>query len=278
MTGLAERIDAAWATLGPQEQRVAGFLRARPDESALYNSSELARLTGVSKATVSRLYRRLGFAASSEVRELLRARRSAGLPVVVEQAGERLPALLAQELANLQRLAADLDPVALEAAARTLAEADRVLVIGLRSGLPVATTLRQALAQARPDVVLAPGQGQSLAEEVAGLGRGDAVVLVALRRRPAAAARLLAALEASPAAVVVVADPSLPASLPASPGAAQRFTVPIESAGAFDSCSAAAALVAALADAVLRHRGPAGAARVEAVDAALRALDELEGD
>ena len=42
VAGLTARIDDAWEALSPQEQRVAGFLRARPDESALYNSSELA--------------------------------------------------------------------------------------------------------------------------------------------------------------------------------------------------------------------------------------------
>ncbi|MFD1722012.1 MurR/RpiR family transcriptional regulator [Amnibacterium endophyticum] len=274
MTGLAERIDGAWQALTPQEQRVAGFLRARPDESALYNSSELARLTGVSKATVSRLYRRLGFAASSEVRDLLRAQRGTGLPVVVEQRGERVPALLAQELRNLQRLAAELDPAALEAAAEVLAAAARVRVVGLRSGGEVAMPLRQALAQARPDVALVPQQGQSLGEELVGLTPRDAVVLVALRRRPAGTRALLSALASSPAAVVLVTEPGAPEAA----GVEHRFSVPIESAGAFDSYAAASAFAAALADAVLRRLGAAGAARVADIDAAYRALGELEAD
>lgn len=269
---IAERIDAAWAALSPQEQRVADFLRARPGESALYNSSELARLTGVSKATVSRLYRRLGFADSYEARDLLRSQRGAGVPVVLDRDGDRLSAQIAQDVANLRRLAADTDPREVEAAAATLASARRVVVIGLRTGRSVALQLRQALAQARPDVALAPGDGQSSGEEVAGLGTDDAVLLVAFRRRPSGTARLLDVLAESPARVVLITEPGGPTD----PRFAHRFAVPVESAGAFDSYAAASALTSALADGVLRALDEAGAARVAAVGAAYVALGELD--
>lgn len=253
--GLGERIERAWAGLGPQEQRVAEFLRTRPDESAVVNSSELARLTGVSKATVSRLYRRLGFTGSQEARALLRAQRGAGVPVVLEREGDRLSAQLAQDVANLQRLAAELDRGSLETAARRVAEARRVLVVGLRTGLSVAVQLRQALAQARPDVVLAPQHGQSLGEELVGL-----------------TAEVPAALAASEAAVVLIAEPG--AALEAR--VEHRFAVPIESTGPFDSYAAAAGLATALADAVLVALGDAGARRVAEIAAAYADLGELD--
>lgn len=270
-TGLAERIDGAWPTLSPQEQRVAGFLRARPDESALYNSSELARRTGVSKATVSRLFRRLGFTGSQEARDVLRAQRSAGLPVAIADPADPIVSQLASDTAHLRALAAGLDLAALRDAAALLAVAPRVVVIGLRSGFPIAMLLRQALAQVRPGVVLAPGPGQSLGEELAGLGDEDVVVLVGLRRRPAGFARLLASLREHGAEVVLIVDPSLPAS-----GDRRRFDVPIESASPFDSYAAAASLVSLLAGEVLAALGPVGAARVAEVDRTYTALAELE--
>ena len=269
---IAERIDAAWSGLSPQEQRVADFLRARPAESALYNSSELARLTGVSKATVSRLFRRLGFADSGEARDLLRAQRGAGTPVVLHEGQDRAAAQLAGEVANLRRLHAELDREALAAASSAIALADRVLVIGLRSGFPVAMLLRQALAQVRPDVRLLPEHGQSLGEDLVGLTARDVVVLVSLRRRPAGFARVLAALASSAAPVVLLADPGAACD----PRVAHRFTVPIESASAFDSYAAAASLTSVLADAVLLVLGEDGAARVAAVDASYRTLAELD--
>lgn len=270
--GLLPRIEAAWPALGPQEQRVAAFLRARPDESALYNSSELARLAGVSKATVSRLYRRLGFGDSAEARESLRARRREGVPFVLDPAGDPFAERIAQDAENLRRLAAETAPEAVRAAGAALARARRVLVVGTRSGLPPALQLRQALAQARPDVVLVPERGQSAGEDLVGLDAADVAVVVALRRRAAGTGRLLATLVASPAQVVRIAERGAPAA----PGVDHDFAVPIDAPGAFDSHVAATALVGALAESALRALGDAAAARAGAIDAAYASLGELD--
>lgn len=267
---LASRIDDAWAGLSPQEQRVADFLRAKPDESALYNSSELARLTGVSKATVSRLFRRLGFAGSYEVRDLLRARRGAGVPVVLEQAADPFAAHIERDLDHLRRLAADVDRANLQDAAGALAAAPQVVVVGFRSGFPIAMLLRQALVQARPGVRLVPEHGQTLGEELVGLTEADVVVVVGLRRRPVAFPRVLGALQGAAARVILLADPSLSPA-----GVDWRFDVPIESTSAFDSYAAAACLVSMLAGEVLEALGDAGAARVTAIGDAYEDLAEL---
>lgn len=269
---LAARIDDAWSALSPQEQRVAEFLRAKPDESALYNSSELARLTGVSKATVSRLFRRLGFAGSHEVRDLLRAQRGAGIPVVLERVADPFAAHIDHDLAHLRRLAADVDRTAVLAAAAALAGAPQVVVVGFRSGFPIAMLLRQALVQARPGVRLVPEHGQTLGEELVGLTEEDVVLVVGLRRRPAEFPRVLGALRDAPPRVVLLADPSLsPADVD------WRFDVPIESTSAFDSYAAPASLVSVLAGAVLEALGDEGAARVTAIGSAYEDLAELSG-
>lgn len=273
MTGptLATRIDEAWTGLTPHEQRVAGFLRSRPEESALYNSSELARLTGVSKATVSRLFRRLGFTGSQEVRDLLRAQRTAGVPVVVDALADAAAVSLARDVGNLQRFAAALDTEALGAAAAAIAAAPRVVVTGFRSGFPIAALLRQALAQARADVRLVPEAAQTIAEELVGLGPEDAVVIVGLRRRPSGFGEMAAAARAITPNLVLIADPTL------RPTAARwRFDVPIESASPFDSYAAAASLVSVLAGEVLARCGAEGAERVRSIDRAYAALGELE--
>ncbi|WP_158590139.1 MurR/RpiR family transcriptional regulator [Amnibacterium setariae] len=267
---LVERIDAAWTALGPQEQRVAGFLRARPDESALYNAAELARRTGVSKATVSRTFQRLGFAGAQEARDLLRAQRGAGLPVVVDDPDDAVAAQASRDAANVQRLAAETDRAALDAAAHAVAVARQVVVLGFRSGFPVAMLLRQALVQARPDVRLVPEHGQTLGEELVGLGADDVVVVVGLRRRPASFDDVLRALDTAPSRTLLLADPSL-GPTPAD----WRFDAAIESASPFDSYAAPLALVSALAGRVLAGLDGAGAARVAAVRAAYADLGEL---
>ncbi|GAA4755761.1 MurR/RpiR family transcriptional regulator [Amnibacterium soli] len=270
-TALAERIADAWGGLSPQEQRVAEFLRAEPDESALYNSSELARRTGVSKATVSRLFRRLGFAGSQEAREVLRAQRAAGLPVLLDDPEDPLAAQVARDVEHLRRLAADLDRAALQEAAAALAAAPRVVVAGFRSGHPLAMLLRQALVQARPDVALLPEAGQTLGEELVGLGQHDAVVVIGLRRRPAGFDRVLDGVRAVTPNLLVLADPTLRRG-----PERWRFDVPVQSASPFDSYAAAACVLSVLAGEVLHRLGTAGAGRVAAIDRAYASLGELD--
>src|SRR4029079_19449266 len=75
-----ERVTDRYTDLSPQEQRAAQTLLEHLDELAMYRSAELAELAGVSKATMSRLFRHLGFADFDEVRDHLRELRSAGEP------------------------------------------------------------------------------------------------------------------------------------------------------------------------------------------------------
>ena len=81
-----ERITQRYAVLSPQERRAAETLLEHLDDLATYRSAELADLAGVSKATMSRLFRSLGFADFDEVRDHLRALRSAGEPRRVDGA------------------------------------------------------------------------------------------------------------------------------------------------------------------------------------------------
>lgn len=61
MKQLDERLRSHYPQLSPQEQRIADFVFDHFDDLISYNSAELARLSGVSKATVSRLFKRLGY-------------------------------------------------------------------------------------------------------------------------------------------------------------------------------------------------------------------------
>ena len=290
--GLAERITSSYESLSPQEQRVADLIRDRGDDVALYNSTELARLSGVSKATVSRLFRRLGFAGSHEVRDLLRAERSAGVPVVVDPMTEptggiadrfgrvrpsdvevAIEAQLRTDHDNLARLYAGLDPAILRSVVAALAQAERVLVIGFRSASPVALQLRQQLAQVREGVSAAPQAGQSIAEELAGFGPKDAVVVIGFRRRPAGFPGIVAAVADTGAAAVLITDPS-----GGRHGDAFRWVIecPIEAASAFDSYAAAMSLVSLIAGGVLGARGADGRTRVTSISAGYTRLGELE--
>jgi DNA-binding MurR/RpiR family transcriptional regulator len=267
-----ERIERHYPGLGPQEQKAADTLLDHLGDLATYNAAELAKLSGVSKATMSRLFRRLGFADFNEVKEHTRALRSSGVPLAQDSDGG-LPLHLALEQQGLQRLFESLDDGRLQSVTTQLAQADRVLLIGFRNSFPVALHLRQQLLQCRSSVSLAPQPGQSIGEEIAGLGGSDVVVLIGFRRRPAAFRSILQAASATGAATVLIGDPSA-RWLAADAGT--WIECPVENSGAFDSYAAPMSLMSVLADGVLAARAKEGRDRVREVTSMFGTLGELE--
>jgi DNA-binding MurR/RpiR family transcriptional regulator len=267
-----ERIAARYPDLSPQERRAADVLLEHLDDLAIYRAAELADLAGVSKATMSRLFRHLGFDDFGEVREHLRGLRSRGVPVTIEGAPS-LATHLENEIANLRSAMASLDEARLDTAAALVASAGRVAVLGLRNSYPVALHLRQQLSQARPGVALAPQPGQSLSEELLGMTPDDVALVVAFRRRPDNLAELLEVLHDAGTPVVLLADPSARAI---TARVAVWLECPLTTESAFDSYAAAMSVVAVLADHVLDLVGRDGEERVTAIDASYRSLREIE--
>ncbi|UMG91462.1 MurR/RpiR family transcriptional regulator [Nocardioides sp. TF02-7] len=264
-----ERIAERHETLTPQERRAAATLLEHLDDLATYRAAELAELAGVSKATMSRLFRHLGFEDFDEVREHLRGLRGNGEPRRVESAPDATALAAAEQAAVLRAI----DQPRLPEVAGLVAMAHRVLVVGWRNSHPVALHLREQLAQARDDVRLAPVPGQTLGEELAGLGPEDVVVVIGFRRRPRGFDRFLAEAAATGAAVVLVGDPTAVAH---AAHATVWLECPLQHTLAFDSYAAPMALACVLADAVLAACGRAGGRRVRAITEAYERIGEVE--
>lgn len=265
---LGTRLDASYAELSPQEQRAADFMRDHLADLAIYNASEVANLSGVSKATISRLYRRLGFENAEDLRDHVRALRSSGIPLAATQPS--FDAQLAQDYENMRAAFAGLD---LSSEAIRITAARRVLVIGFRSSYPLALHLRQQLAQARDNVSLAPVSGQSIGEELSGLTAADTVIVLGFRRRPAHFAALVDALEASPAGVILLTDAG---GRRYADKVGSLIECSVDGAGGFDSYAAVSSVISALASAVLSAGLQHGRARITAIDELYRSLDEIE--
>jgi DNA-binding MurR/RpiR family transcriptional regulator len=268
-----QRIDRSYGELTPQEQRVADFILDHLGDLAVYNAAELARLSDVSKATVSRFFRRLGFASAAEVREHARSLRSEGSPVGGADATGDLAHHLAAEQENLRRVVATLEDGRLERAAHLVDAARRVVVIGFRNSYPLALHLREQLAQARDSVQLAPLPGQSVGEDLAGLGAADAVVLFGFRRRPAGFGALFSAIRDRGIPTILIGDSSVRR-------AAEHATVwlecPVDSPSPFDSYAAAMSTINLLATAVLAERSRDGRRRIATITGLYDAIGELE--
>lgn len=268
-----ERIEKHYAELGPQEQKAADTLLDRLGDLAVYNAAELAELSGVSKATISRLFRRLGFADFNEVKEHTRTLRSSGVPLPTQGPDGGIPLHLAVDQQNLGRLFETFDDDRLLEVARQVAGARRVLLIGFRNSFPIALHLREQLLQCRSSVSLAPQPGQSVAEELAGLGDADVVILFGFRRRPEGFHSVLKAAAATGASTILIGDPSARWLAAA---ASTWIECRVEGSAAFDSYAAPMSLMSAIANGVLAAVGRPGRDRVREITGLFDSLGEIE--
>ncbi|MGK9174640.1 MurR/RpiR family transcriptional regulator [Yokenella regensburgei] len=277
MQQLDARLRECYSELSPQEQRVAAFIMDHFDDLVSYNSAELARLSGVSKATVSRLFRRLGYDRFKAMRDELRTLRQSGMPLTDNRDAVQGNTLLArhykQEMANLTHWVNALNAGQFSEVVQALGEARRVFILGLRNSAPVALHLRQQLMQSRGQVYVMPQPGQTLAEELVDITPADLVVVVAFRRRPRVIRPVLEALQQQGVPVVAISEPQAAGinSL-----ARWHLGVPLDSVSAFDSYSGAMSLVNLLANALLHHALSQGRQRIHQISALYTTLDELE--
>lgn len=275
MATMRELIHRHYPDMARQERQVADFVLEHMDDLATYSSIELATLCDVSKATVSRLFKRLGYASYRDVKEAARLRRQSGLPVASdEQArqGRELNRHLARESHNLRQATEALDSVDMASLLNGLADARRLVVMGFRNSYPVALHARQQLLQVRDQVSLLPVPGQTLGEDLAGLTRDDLVVLVGFRRRPAGFDRILSWLQRRGIPVCLLAEPT---AITQGQRATWWLPVPLDSTSAFDSYAGAMSVVNYLANSLLEQHLASGRQRIRSVMDIYDDLDEL---
>ncbi|AFR04718.1 MurR/RpiR family transcriptional regulator [Pectobacterium brasiliense] len=277
MMQIDERLRDRYSELSPQEQRVADFIFDHFDDLISYNSAELARLSGVSKATVSRLFKRLGYPSYRDMRDELRTLRQSGMPLADNRDAVQGNTLLArhykQEMANLTQWINQIDPVQFGAVIQALMQAQRVCLIGLRNSYPVALHLRQQLLQIRQQVTLLTQPGQTLSEELVDLTAQDVVIVVAFRRRPRLIQPLLVQLQKRGVPVLLLCEPQVSTLMSL---ATWSLCVPLDSVSAFDSYSSAMSLVNVISNALLHEMLRDGRQRIHQIVDLYGELDELE--
>ncbi|ENG6288113.1 MurR/RpiR family transcriptional regulator [Yersinia enterocolitica] len=277
MKQIDERLRAHYAQLTPQEQRVTDFIFGHFDDLISYNSAELARLSGVSKATVSRLFKRLGYSSYREMREEVRTLRQSGMPLTDNRDAVQGNTLLArhykQEMANLTHWVNQLDSQQFSDIINALMRAPRILLLGLRNSYPIALHLRQQLLQVRQSVQLIPQAGQTLSEELVDAGPRDVVVVVAFRRRPKVIREILLQMQVQGVPILLICEPQAQSLLSL---AHWRLTTPLDSVSAFDSYSSAMSLANLLSNALLHEMLTQGRQRIHQIADLYDAFGELE--
>ena len=260
MQQLDERLKGQYASLSPQEQRVADFIFDHFDDLISYNSAELAQLSGVSKATVSR-----------------RTLRQSGMPLTDQRDAVQGNTLLArhykQEMANLTQWVNALDARQFAEALTAMVAARRIVVIGMRNAYPAALHLRQQLLQARGQVLVLPQPGQSLSEELVDLTADDLVVMMAFRRRPRIVRPLLQQLQRDGVPVLLMCEPQAHSLFPLS---RWQLCAPLDSVSAYDSYASVNSLINLLANAFLHETLDSDRPRIHDIATLYQQLDELE--
>ncbi|MCX8959234.1 MurR/RpiR family transcriptional regulator HpxU [Erwinia psidii] len=277
MKQLDERLKSHYPHLSPQEQRVADFVFDHFNDLISYNSAELARLSNVSKATVSRLFKRLGYEKYKAMRDELRTLRQSGMPLTDNRDAVQGNTLLArhykQEMANLTQWVNSIDATQFGEVVQHLSGCKRLFIIGMRNSWPLALHFRQQLLQARGGIVLLPQPGQTLAEELVDITPDDMVVVMAYRRRPRIIKPLLQQLQSHAVPTLLVCEPQAQALIAL---ARWQLCAPLDSVSAFDSYASANSLINLLANAVLHELLSAGRQRIHQIADLYQHLDELE--
>jgi DNA-binding MurR/RpiR family transcriptional regulator len=274
---LTKRIHASYGALPEREARIADLLLQHPEGLAAYTATEVAQQAGVSKATVTRFFRRLGFDSFDAARQAVRRLLAAGSPLYRlpgKAAGsEFLSAILTEDIAVLEATLCAINPVTLREIAAALGSARRVKIAGFRNSQAFAQYLAAGLSQLRPDCVLMPAPAQSMAEELAQLCADDLVVLVGLRRRPAGFNALVEAAADTGARLLLITDSTVRAA-----PAHARWTLNcvVGTSEAFDSYSGTVALIRTLVLSVGKQLSQDGSRHLESVEAFHEKLSDLE--
>ncbi|GEM81632.1 MurR/RpiR family transcriptional regulator [Vibrio superstes] len=177
---LSERITRHYSELTKSNRRLADYLQLNPEKVLMLSTNEIAEACEVSKASVSRFIRKLGYEDHTALRNELLDERDKGTPVITAPMEDRE---LQQELRSLEQLWAQLGEMDLSEIIQKLSTAKRIKIIGYRNSYPLALHFRQQLMQARGNVELLPVPGQTIGEDIASINEEDFVIVIGIRRR-----------------------------------------------------------------------------------------------
>ncbi len=270
------RVRQALPTLHPAERRLGEFVCDFPGELASYSGSELADLAHVSKATVSRFVKRLGYQSYEEARRHARAEKQTGSRLFLGTAspGQSTPSVaahVAQSVSNLEATFVAISDAQVDAVVQAMLGARKVWLIGFRSSHPFASYLQWQLTQVIENIVAIPGAGQTLGEHLVSMAPQDMAIVFGLRRRVARMDLLLEQIRRSKAPWLYITDEGV--SFQA--GATWHFRCHSLAPGPLFNHVTVAAVCHLLANRAIEMADTAGRTRLRGIETLNDALEEL---
>ena len=276
------RLRAGYERLSPQLREAARWVIDHPDDVALLSTREQAKRAGVTPATLTRLAQRLGLSGYDNVRKLyadaVRRRpdsyRGRAEELVTRRDREGDAALVQDIFASitqhLQNLSGPGSVERFAAAADTIARAERVFCLGLRSAFSVAYIFHYVRSLFGSNSVLVDGAGASGIDVLRSIKRGDVLLAISVRRYVRHTVDAVKYGKARGARIVVITDSELS---PLSPLADNAIIVQTETPSFFHTMAPAFAAVECLAALVAARHGPTALATLEASEDQLAAFD-----
>ncbi|WP_295891501.1 MurR/RpiR family transcriptional regulator [uncultured Vibrio sp.] len=264
---MTERISQHYADLTQNNRRIADYLLVNPEKILMLSTNEIAQECSVSKASVSRFIRKLGYQDHSCLRSELLGERDKGTPMATLSDATGLTA----ELSALESLWAQIDSVDLEPVIDALMSSKKVKVIGYRNSYPVAMHFRQQLLQCRQHIELLPLPGQTIGEDIASIDEQDFIVLIGIRRRVNGFAELIEQLPSH--RTLLITDQT---GIHYQSQAACTLVCPMSNERSLDSYAAPMALISYLSNRVYDKLGSKAVKVSESVSQTYSVLNELE--
>ena len=274
------RIRGIYEELTEIETRLADVILAAPGEVATHTASELSVLAGISPATTTRFFRRLGYETYDQARRQARDVQRSGSPLYLQKLKTKATEFdqlvhshLENEIANLSGTYRALDIKALPAIVKRMASARQLAFIGYRHSQTIAASLYRNLQEVRGDLHLLPARGDTLAEWLGNFGKDDMAVCIGLRRRVPQLTAVMEALTDLGVPVLYVSD-----VIVGKPGKFASWVIRCHTKGLlmFDSNAAVSAVTNLLYSLVAREISEAGSSRLEKIELMHEVLGELE--
>lgn len=277
---LESRIREIYDSLTGNETRLADVILAAPGEVATHTAAELSALAGISPATTTRFFRRLGYKSHELVRRQARDAQRAGSPLYQQRLKPKATALdklihahMDNEIANLSATYAALDVKALPVIVKKMVGARRLAFLGYRHSQPIAASFYRNLIEVREDLHLLPAAGDTLAEWLGNFDTHDMVVCIGLRRRVPQLASAMEALTGMGVPVLYISD-----VIVGKPGKFAQWIIRCHTKGLlmFDSNAAVSAVTNLLYSLVAHEIAESHSSHLENVELMHETLRELE--
>ena len=279
-TSMESRIRAVYDGLTTNEGRLADVILASPGEVATHTAAELSEMAGISAATTTRFFQKLGYASYDEARRFARDAWQAGSPLYLQQRKPKATEFAQlvslhldneiQQLANTYRALQTQD---LSTVVKQLASARRIAFIGYRHSQSVAGMFYRHMLELRGGLHLLPAPGDTLAETLGDFGPADLAVCVGLRRRVPQLAAAMEAVCALDVPILYIAD-----VIAGKPAKLARWVIRCHTDGMlmFDSNTAVVAVINLLYSLVGRELAAGGSRHLERVERFHEVAGELE--